>query len=160
MTNFPTLHAIFHVINEKILPACSFIRVCLFIKQVRVAAVSITGAAPKKQQSQLQHHTASKTATARPDRVQITDPDGVENGRMRETLFHEPRTQTKWRYTTSHLMEELVSGQAKTQRNISKPTHTQPCSPTISVGTKKHSDSTTQCSRDCKQQEPRVREVA
>ena len=30
MTNFPTLHMIFHVINEKILPACSF------IKQVRV----------------------------------------------------------------------------------------------------------------------------
>jgi hypothetical protein len=36
MTNFPTLHAIFYVINEKILPACSFIRVCSFIKQVRV----------------------------------------------------------------------------------------------------------------------------
>ena len=35
MTN-STLHIIFHVINEKILPAYSFIRMCLFIKQVRV----------------------------------------------------------------------------------------------------------------------------
>ena len=38
MTNFPTLHMIFHVINEKILLVCSFIMVCSFIKQVRVPA--------------------------------------------------------------------------------------------------------------------------
>ena len=35
MTN-SNLHTIFHVTNEKILPAYSFIRMCLFIKQVRV----------------------------------------------------------------------------------------------------------------------------
>jgi hypothetical protein len=63
-----------------------------------VAAVSLTGATPKQQQNQLQHHTASKTATARPDKVQSTDHGPKWGGKWENATKFEnwPKRPAEW----------------------------------------------------------------